>query len=594
MAFKDIIKYSTKTNRFTAWSIPAILFILSWVYLYFFRNSLFNYQENSLLFIWSGEYLQKFVSKPGGLLEFMGNFLTQGYYSALYGSLLLALINLLFYSLITRTGRKLSENVSLVRILALVPSCLLLLLQTRYEHFMYYNLGFLLVALYFLLAISSEIRSVRLILISIFPVFYYLTGSFSLIFIGIYICYNLIYEKRLFRFIAPAILLLVSFASFLVFREILFFQPVKNLTGYPLAFLDINKLPGLLITLSVFIILFPLLLKLTGLLRIRTNYPLVVSGSATLIIFLITILSLIRLYNPDLVRIIQLEKKVAEQDWDGIIRQQENSPVLNVIGQYYYNLALSEKGVLCDRMFFGRQDFGSKALSLPRTNEYYNRAVYFYYAIGLINEARHIAYESMVAYGYRPENIKMLIKTELINGNYRVAERYINDLKKTLHYRRLAEKYEKLLDNPELVSANPELGKKIKLLPQTDFFIRPDDRENVNLLFLSNPANRKAFEYRIAWMLLEKDYKSAVNEIRIMKIIGYKNIPRHLEEAVVGYTNITKTVPDLGGLSLRPEVEKDFFEYGTVYNLYNGRKDRLEQEVRKVGERTLWYYLQFK
>jgi len=132
------------------------------------------------------------------------------------------------------------------------------------------------------------------------------------------------------------------------------------------------------------------------------------------------------------------------------------------------------------------------------------------------------------------------------------------------------------------------------LLPQTDFFIRPDDRENVNLLFLANPLNLKAFEYKIAWMLLEKDYKAAVNEIRIMKILGYKTIPRHLEEAVVGYTNITKLVPDLGGLSVRSEVETNFREYGSVYNLYSARKDLLEQKVREAGGKTLWYYLQFK
>jgi len=459
---------------------------------------------------------------------------------------------------------------------------------------MHHNIGFLLVVFYFLLAISSDKRSVRLISISLFPLFYYLAGSFTLIFIGIYLCYSLIYENGIFRFIMPAVLLLISFISFLVFRDFLFLQPVENLTGYPVPFTSISVLPGLLVSLSAFLILFPLLVKSSGLIKNRKNYFYFVSSAVTPVVFIITGFSLNRLHYPDLVKIIKLEKMVVEQDWDGIIRQQEDSPTVNVMGQYYYNLALSEKGILCDRMFYGRQDFGSKALSLPRNNENYNRAVYFYYTIGLISEAHHIAYESMVAYGYRPENIKMLIKTELINGNYRVAEKYINDLKKTIHYRRWAEKYEKLLFNPGAVRANPELGGKIMLLPQTDFFIRPDDRENVNLLFLANPLNLKAFEYKIAWMLLEKDYKAAVNEIRIMKILGYKTIPRHLEEAVVGYTNITKLVPDLGGLSVRSEVETNFREYGSVYNLYSARKDLLEQKVREAGGKTLWYYLQFK
>lgn len=44
----------------------------------------------------------------------------------------------------------------------------------------------------------------------------------------------------------------------------------------------------------------------------------------------------------------------------------------------------------------------------------------------------------------------------------------------------------------------------------------------------------------------------------------------------------------------RPEVENDFYEYGSAYNLYINRKDILQEEMNKAGGKTLWYYLQFK
>jgi len=394
--------------------------------------------------------------------------------------------------------------------------------------------------------------------------------------------------------ILPSALLLIAFITWLLFRNVLFYQPAEDLTAYPVPFLNPGKLSALTMLLSVNLIFFPLLITFPVLRKAKNKYPALILLSLPVIIFIISVFIFIRLYKPDLARIIRLEKLVVEQDWDGIIRQQEKHPSANLIAQYYYNLALSEKGLLCERMFHGPQDFGTKTLCLPRSSEYYNRAVYFYYTTGLINEARHLAYESMVAYGYRPESLKILIKTELINGNHRVALKYINDLKRTLHYRKPAGKYEKMIGKPDLVKADPELGAKIRLLPQQDFFIRPDDRENINLLFQSNPFNLKAFEYRIAWMLLEKDYRSAVNEIRMMKLLGYKTIPRHLEEAVVGYTNITKIVPELYGLNLRPQAEKDFYEYGSTYNLYSGKKEILEKEMKKAGGNTYWYYLQFK
>ena len=77
-----------------------LLFAVSFIYLYWFGNGIFFYQENKSLFIYSGEYLQRFTARPGGLLTYAANFLTQGYFSPLYGSLLVStlviLIGLIF------------------------------------------------------------------------------------------------------------------------------------------------------------------------------------------------------------------------------------------------------------------------------------------------------------------------------------------------------------------------------------------------------------------------------------------------------------------------------------------------------------------
>ena len=51
----------------------------------------------------------------------------------------------------------------------------------------------------------------------------------------------------------------------------------------------------------------------------------------------------------------------------------------------------------------------------------------------------------MVMKGQSPEGLKMLIKTDLINGNYKVASAYISILKRTLFYRKDAKRFEKLL-----------------------------------------------------------------------------------------------------------------------------------------------------
>jgi hypothetical protein len=219
--------------------------------------------------------------------------------------------------------------------------------------------------------------------------------------------------------------------------------------------------------------------------------------------------------------------------------------------------------------------------------------MHYYYNIGLINEARHLAFELMVRNGYTPENIKMLIRTELINCNFSVAGRYLNVLKKTLRYRSWADKYEKFLFNPELLKADPELGEKIKLMPQADFFIVTGEAKNIDQFIKSNPSNRKAFEYKMARLLLEKDLIAVEQEIKNMRSIGYTSLPRHIDEAVVAFRAFAGSVPDLGGLSSSPETGNRFVGYTQVVNDLKGNKSLIEKRMKKTEKNTFWYYLQF-
>ena len=68
--------------------------------------------------------------------------------------------------------------------------------------------------------------------------------------------------------------------------------------------------------------------------------------------------------------------------------------------------------------------------------------------------------------------------SDIINGNYQMAEKYIDILKKTINYNDWAKEYEKLTDNPRLIQSHSELGEKIKILPKDDFFIQIDNPQN--------------------------------------------------------------------------------------------------------------------
>jgi hypothetical protein len=569
-----------------------ILFLVSFIYLIFFGKGIFFYQENKSLFIYSIDYFEKFLARPGGLLVYAGNFLTQGYFNILYGSLINSILLVLISLVIRAVLKHITCPGSFTIIWIFLPSVIILLCQVNYEYIIHQTLGFLSAAGWFLMTITSNSRSRRLVFLLLFPLLYFLLGAYALIFAGMYLIYSLTNKKGATRYIHAFVILAFSVLTVVLFYTIIFLQPLKIILSYPMILYADSNLNPLLITLAVIFILYPVLIKIPESVR-SERYRGLISGSSVILIFTLAICLLAAMHNTSIERIFKIEKMVYRQEWDPVISFFEKDPSDNIIEQYYYNLALSEKGLLCERMFYSPQSSGPMSLSLEGNRSQSFRTIYYYYAIGLVNEAHHLAFELMVQHGYTPENIKMLIKTELINNNFSVAERYLTVLSKTLHYRTWAKKYMGLLYKPELIMADQELGEKIRLMPVDDFFIQSDDAKNIDLFLESNPCNRKAFEYKAARLLLEKDIIAVTQEAKKMKSMGYISIPRHIDEAVVAFRNFSRDSADLGGLSSEPGTEERFTSYQHIINYYKGDRTLIEKSLKKSEKNTFWYYLQF-
>jgi hypothetical protein len=580
--------------------LAAAVFLISFVYFYGFCDYAFFYQENLKLLVYSSQYLHEYLVKPGGLLDLAGNFLAQGYFSLLYGSLVISLVNALFVTICLRIGRKLSPGNPFSAFLALVPVCLLLLFQTNFNWPMKDNIGFLLTAAYFNYTIVSGKRNRRLAALLIFPLFYYIAGAFAWIFLVMKLVQSLVCYRGPMRYTHPAAFLAFAAASFLISREFLFLQPDLGLLIFPFSLKDNFSHTAVLFILIGYMVAWPgLSAAADSLVRTEGKTQPGIPVTALSAVLLLSVVLLWKWYNPNIRRLFQVEKYAYARDWDALVDYQEAYQIPNAVAEYYYNVALSEKGQLCDRMFHGRQDYGTKALIIPWDSKAgvnnISRGVYFYYAVGLINEAHRWAYESMVAQGFRPENLKMLIKTNLINGHDVIAAKYIRILKKTLHYRKWAEKYEAMLFRPDRVRTDSELGEKVRLIPGKDFSIRiRNPQTNLLPLLEANPENKKAFEYLEAWHLLEKNIGAFADAAGRMKDMHYSRIPRHIEEALLIYNMGTGMMPDLGGLRISRETLERFRAYQQQTDPYLGMKIPDRSAVGRSSTETYWFYFEFK
>lgn len=599
-------KISSKTSetRQSLYYPFVFFFFLSFFYFLLFGHYIFFYQENYLLFIYSSEFFRKFIDKPGGLLEYSGYFLTQGYFNIIYGSIIVSLMLLLIaflYNKLTKVlfNSSFSSSSFFSVFPGIIPPSLLLLLQTNTDWMIHYNLGLACTLLYLLIFINVEKRSVvaNYLLFFSIPIFYYFFGGFVLIFLVMYIIYAVNYKK----WINSLKLLFVVLICFFLSKKFVFLQPYKVLifNGLPLkSFFG----PSLNFYLAILIIVFyPLLIYFFHSVKshgIGKKQQSIISVSLYFVALIFVLFKFY--YNEQAANLLKLEKYLFARDWDNLIKHQEKKPSKNLISQYYYNIALSEKELLCERLFHGPQDYGTGTIVIPWDLQAgvrnIFRGVYFFYSIGLINEAHRWAFESMVSQGYNPENIKMLIKTNLINGYYLIAEKYIDVLKKTLHYRKLAKKYERMLFNPELVKADPELSGKIQLQPKNDFSIQiKNPQANVLLMLKANPENKKAFEYKMAWYLLEKNIGSIVKEISTFKSLGYKKLPKHIEEAVLIFNLVSRRgLTDHEDFEISQETKNRFSHYETSVSLYKGNLKAGRGQISKAFDKTLWFYLDFK
>ena len=98
----------------------------------------------------------------------------------------------------------------------------------------------------------------------------------------------------------------------------------------------------------------------------------------------------------------------------------------------------------------------------------------------------------------------------------------------------------------------------------------------------------------MAWLLFSKDVETIVNNLKNIKEMGYSRIPRHLEEAVLIYYNGTGKMPELGGLSVRPETVKNFEKYVAAFKNARNNSAKAKQNLENNFGNTFMYYFHFK
>jgi hypothetical protein len=150
-----------------------------------------------------------------------------------------------------------------------------------------------------------------------------------------------------------------------------------------------------------------------------------------------------------------------------------------------------------------------------------------------------------------------------------------------------------MLSNEGLIIADPELSAKRQDRVKKDFFTITDNPLiNIERVLATDSLNRNALEYKMAWLLLKKDYSNIVRELPQLVRMKYTKIPVHLEEAALIFLSLSKQnkIPDLGGLFISRDTEARFQNFIAALRQYNNDPRSAEPALRKQFGDTFWYY----
>lgn len=574
-------------------ALPYLVFFAGlFIYFGFFVDYIFFYQEKSTLFITSSDFLVENLHQPGGLLVYLGKFLSTFFYYPLVGATIVSAI-------LTLIVLAVSKIISIVAgkpvpVVPFVFGILLFYLQADYRFMLFNNLGVLLQLSLFYLSIRFLQSWIGWISVLFTPVLYFVTGSFALLFC-LLLTFYLVFEKEKRGWIKVIPMWTLMLITIYVSKEFLFFQTEETLLKFP--FSDINTGEQQLFFLSVAGILsiLPLIARIKFSIPGKFRISILAKGLvATFVLVLVITLVGFQRFDIKLKEYFHVEKLFYQNKFEEVIAYNIANPSSNSLTIFLNNIALCETDQLNDLLFHFRQSSDGNTLFLKweMVGEVLKRGGYFYYTIGMVNEAHRWAFENMVMKGHSPEGLKMLIRTELINGNYKMASKYIALLKSTFFYSTEAKAFEKLLFNDKAIDADKELGEKRRNVIETDFFSITDDANvNIERILAKDSLNKKAFEYKMAFLLLKKDYQHITDFLPQFERLGFTKIPVHIGEAAIAFATLNnKPLPASGRLSMDPQTDPRWTQFLQTFQANGNNLKAAEPALRKDFRNTYWYY----
>lgn len=505
------------------------------------------FQEQYQMFLFDSGYFLERIVLPGGLADYTSEFLVQFYYMPVLGGAIIALllmgIQTAVWGLMKQYGARhdfpgylLSflpsialwcamgdQNVLLSFVVALFGALVIGWIHNRFHNR--------------LVKVVFELVSTALV--------YWLLGPVVFLYAVLMIGDTLKNAKQkgnVFSGIGySAVILILTVAWILLTTQTLQYPLYRIFAG-----LNYYRYPGAISPLPFVVMVWAVVIPFLGMIPCHRKSLQKLQQSKVVIVLsyvLVIVASWFGIktsFDEMTYELIDYDFLVRTEQWDKIIEKAEKKPATTPLGVSCVNLALSQKGMLADRLFEFYQN-GGEGLFPTFTRDMISpvSTAEIFFRLGMVNDAERYMFEAQEAipnYRKSARLTRRIIECDIINGNYKVAAKLLRRLQKTLFYSNWANQTMALLGNEKAINRHPIYGKLRKYREKKQDFLFSDREmdQMLGLLFLNDNHNRMAYEYLMCYELLQRDMEKFMQYYPLGRFVGYDHIPRTFQEILIG------------------------------------------------------------
>lgn len=572
----------TRRQHIICLSLSGTFILLAFAFFNFIYPYHVHYQEQMQLFRFGWDYFRESIAVPGGLSDWIGGFLTQFFYYAPVGSFILAGLLGLIQMLV---WKNLEHKTFAAYPLTFLPSAAMFLFLCD-ENALVTAAVSIIAALSTVMGLMKIRRTgIRCIIaIALMPAMYMLLGSMYILAPAVLAIRSFCRKenrKIAIVFSAAALIMLIAIPSV-----------ARTFSPYPMERLVFgihyhryhHAIP-LLAWAAVLLVPASMLLSAV----IRKDRMMLLSLSIAVIPLGILAPKFIDMNKE---RLFGYDFMVRMGQWNKILMTSDRHTPDSPIAVECTNLALAKTGHMASDMFSFFQN-GPAGLLPEFTRDHFSPVPTgaIYYHLGMINTAQTFFFEAQEGIPDFQKSARLtqaLVRTNLINGDYEVARKYVNALKQTIFYRKWAKDTEKLLDSPDLIGKVPEYAylRSVRMKDHDIMFSQEELDSMLGLLFVENSSNTMAMDYLLGWCLLRKDLSRFFECHRLLEK-GYD--ARHYQEAVLLYWALTHGGPEGMPGFITQKVTSDFTRFISL--VQSGRD---EASLEKEFGKTYWFYYYYR